>query len=199
MLIVLICIEPYCKSATTYRGCAQTLTEHVQGPAGLGAVREARSRLQSARPGPGGLCTGRAGHPRPGRRPGGAGRVRTPHACRLGSSQCLAVALTGELDRAGPGRRYDAKGFSAGSVRVEGAAMCTGGLLTQWRGVRSLADVTEDSLALLYTVKPAPGVRHAWSTRASHLCVLPWLQRWQGSASRLPAPVPLLAPWPPSS
>jgi len=68
--------------------------------------------------------------------------------------------------RYGPGRRYDAKGFSAGSVRVEGAAMCTGGLLTQWRGVASLADVTEDSLALLYTVKPAPGVRLAWSTVA---------------------------------
>ncbi|KAK9833384.1 hypothetical protein WJX81_000435 [Elliptochloris bilobata] len=51
---------------------------------------------------------------------------------------------------------YDAKGFTAGMVRIEGAAMCTGGLLTEWRRVSRLQDVTIDSLALMFAVKPAP-------------------------------------------
>lgn len=37
--------------------------------------------------------------------------------------------------------------------------MCTGGLLTEWRGVARLDDVTEDTLALLFAVKPAPGAK----------------------------------------
>ena len=35
--------------------------------------------------------------------------------------------------------------------------MCTGGLLTEWSGVTRLDDVTEDTLALMFAVKPAPG------------------------------------------
>ena len=53
--------------------------------------------------------------------------------------------------------RYDAKGFTAAGARVEGAIMCTGGLLTEWQGVHRLADITVDSLALMFAVKPAPG------------------------------------------
>ena len=75
------------------------------------------------------------------------------------------------------GCRYDANGFTAGAVRVEGAAMCTGGLLTEWRGVARLDDVTADSLALLFAVKPAPGVL---PTVARH-----WVE---GSSKRLLAP-----------
>ena len=37
--------------------------------------------------------------------------------------------------------------------------MCTGGLLTEWSGVTRLDDVTEDTLALMFAVKPAPGAR----------------------------------------
>ena len=74
------------------------------------------------------------------------------------------------------GHRYDANGFTAGAVRVEGAAMCTGGLLTEWRGVERLDDVTEDSLALLFAVKPAPGVCFAagsptWVSRSAMGCM----------------------------
>lgn len=53
--------------------------------------------------------------------------------------------------------RYDAKGFTAAGARVQGAVMCTGGLLTEWQGVHRLADITIDSLALMFAVKPAPG------------------------------------------
>ena len=35
--------------------------------------------------------------------------------------------------------------------------MCTGGLLTEWQGVHRLTDITIDSLALMFAVKPAPG------------------------------------------
>ena len=44
--------------------------------------------------------------------------------------------------------------------------MCSGGLLTEWRGVARLDDITEDSLALLFAVKPAPGAgRPLWPAR----------------------------------
>ena len=71
------------------------------------------------------------------------------------------------------GRRYDANGFTAGAVRVEGAAMCTGGLLTEWRGVARLDDVTEDSLALMFAVKPAPGA-----------CAANLVRRWVSGVSK---------------
>ena len=52
--------------------------------------------------------------------------------------------------------RYDAKGFLMNDVYMEGAVLCAGELAALWK-VESLADITEDSLALLLLMKPAPG------------------------------------------